>query len=57
MSNTSPKGYHSVTPSLTFKDSQKAIDFYKKAFGAKLLDFFPNLDGKGVMHATIQIGD
>ena len=57
MSNTAPKGYHSVTPSLTFKDSQKAIDFYKKAFGAKLLDFFPNLDGKGVMHATIQIGD
>src|SRR3989338_4403180 len=52
-----PEGYHTVTPSFTFKDSQKAIDFYKKAFGAKVLDIFPNLTGKGIMHATIQIGD
>ena len=52
-----PAGYHSVTPSFTFKDSQKAIDFYKKAFNAKVLDIFPNLTGKGIMHATIQIGD
>jgi PhnB protein len=52
-----PEGYHSVTPSFTFKDSQKAIDFYKKAFGAKVLDVFPNLNGKGIMHAAIQIGD
>ena len=32
-----PEGYHAVTPSVTFKDSQKAIDFYKKAFGARAL--------------------
>ena len=57
MSKPIPQGYHSVTPSFTFKDSQKAIDFYKKAFGAKVLDVFPNLTGGGVMHATIQIGD
>jgi uncharacterized glyoxalase superfamily protein PhnB len=52
-----PNGYHSVTPSLTLKDSQKAIDFYKKAFNAKVLDLFPNPVGKGIMHAVIQIGN
>lgn len=57
MTKSIPAGYHAITPSLTFKDSQKAIDFYKKAFGAKVLDLMPNLTGRGVMHATIQIGD
>jgi PhnB protein len=52
-----PDGYHTATPSFTFKDSQKAIDFYKKAFGAKVLDTMKNLDGRGIMHATIQIGN
>ncbi len=57
MAKAIPEGYHAVTPSFTFKDSQKAIDFYKKAFGAKVLDVFPALTGKGIMHATIQIGN
>src|SRR5262245_37199981 len=57
MAKLIPDGYHAVTPSFTFKDSQKAIDFYKKAFGAKVLDMFPAMDGNGIMHATIQIGD
>ena len=52
-----PAGYHAVTPSLTVKDSLKAIEFYKKAFGAKVLDVFPALDGRGTMHAAMQIGD
>lgn len=57
MTKPIPEGYHAVTPSFTFKDSQKAIDFYKKAFGAKVLDVLPNLSGRGIMHATIQIGN
>ncbi len=57
MTQAIPKNYHSVTPSFTFKDSSKAIEFYKKAFNAKVLDLFPNLNGPGIMHATIQIGD
>ena len=57
MAKPIPEGYRAVTPSLTFKDSQKAIDFYKKAFGAKILDLFPSPVGTGIMHATIQIGD
>ena len=57
MAKPTPEGYHTLTPSLTFKDAQKAIDFYKKALGAKVLDFFPSPMGHGVMHATLQIGD
>ena len=52
-----PDGYHTVSPSFTFKDSQKAIDFYQTAFGAKVLEVFPSLTGRGIMHATIQIGN
>jgi uncharacterized glyoxalase superfamily protein PhnB len=57
MAKAIPDGYHTVTPSFTFKESQKAIDFYKKAFNAKVLDVFPSLSGKGIMHASLQIGD
>lgn len=57
MAKPIPNGYHSVTPSFTFKDSKKAIEFYQKAFGAKVLDLFPGPGGRGIMHATLQIGD
>jgi PhnB protein len=57
MAKAIPGGYRSLTPSLTFKDTQKAMDFYQKAFGAKVDDVFPNPSGKGVMHATMLIGD
>jgi PhnB protein len=57
MTKSIPDGYHSVTPSFTFKDTQKAIDFYKKAFSAKVLDLMKSLDGRGIMHATMQIGN
>jgi uncharacterized glyoxalase superfamily protein PhnB len=52
-----PKGFHSVTPCLTMKDSVKAIEFYKKAFAAKVLDILPAPDEQRTMHAMIQIGD
>src|SRR5215467_6631831 len=52
-----PSGYHSVTPSLTLKDCQKAIDFYKKAFNAEVVDVFPNPAGKGIMHAVVKVGN
>ena len=52
-----PQGFRAVTPSLTFKSSLQAIEFYKKAFNANTLDVMPSPDGKGTMHATIQIGD
>ena len=52
-----PEGFHTVTPSFTFKDSLKAIAFYQKAFGAKSLGAFPSPDGKSTMHAVMQIGN
>ena len=32
--NAIPDGYHSVTPYLIVKGADRAIDFYKKVFGA-----------------------
>jgi PhnB protein len=52
-----PKGYHSITPYLIMtNDAAKAIDFYKKVFGAKEALRMDGPDGK-VMHAELKIGD
>jgi PhnB protein len=51
-----PPGYHTVTPYLIIQDAAKAIEFYKKAFGATELLRLPAPDGK-LMHAEIKIGD
>jgi PhnB protein len=51
-----PEGYHSVTPYLIVRGAADAIEFYKKAFGAKELFRFPTPDGK-IGHAEIKIGD
>jgi PhnB protein len=51
-----PEGYHSVTPYLIIRDAARAIDFYKKAFGAKELFRLPSPDGK-IGHAEIRIGN
>ncbi len=50
-----PEGYHTVTPYLIIKGAADAIDFYKRAFGAKEL-FRMDHDGK-IGHAEIKIGD
>ncbi len=57
MTKPIPEGHHTVTPSFMFKDTKKALEFYQKAFGAKVLGIFPGMDGKGIMHAEMQIGD
>jgi PhnB protein len=51
-----PKGYHVVTPSIVVRGAAEAIEFYKKAFGAKELNRMPGPDGK-LLHAEIRIGD
>ena len=51
-----PDGYHAVTPYLIVKGAAQAIEFYKKAFGAKEVMRFPGPDGR-VGHAEIQLGD
>jgi len=50
-----PDGYHSVTPYLIVDDAAGAIEFYKKAFGAKEVLRMPMGDRIG--HAEITIGD
>lgn len=51
-----PEGYHSITPFLSFKGATKAIEFYKKAFGAQEMECHLSPDGR-VMHAVVKIGD
>jgi PhnB protein len=51
-----PKGYHTVTPSLTVRNAAQAIDFYKKALGAEERVRMTGPDGK-ISHAEIQVGD
>ncbi|HZM35941.1 MAG TPA: VOC family protein [Burkholderiales bacterium] len=49
-----PKGYHTVTPYLACAGAAAAIDFYKKAFGAKEIMRMPAPGGK-VGHAEVEI--
>jgi PhnB protein len=51
-----PDGTRTVTPHLICGGAAKAIDFYKKAFGAEELMRLPAPDGS-IMHACIKIGD
>jgi PhnB protein len=52
-----PEGFSTVTPHLIVKDSAKAIDFYKKAFGAQEILRMNGPGGHGVMHAEVKIGE
>jgi PhnB protein len=51
-----PDGYHTVTPYLVLDDCAKAIEFYKKAFGAEESLRMPGPGGK-IPHAEIRVGD
>jgi PhnB protein len=51
-----PEGMHTITPHLSVREASKAIEFYKKAFGAEVVDVHYTPDGK-VMHAHLKIGD
>ena len=52
-----PDGWHTATPHITVKGADKAIEFYKKAFGAQEIVRMPGPGGQGIMHAEIKIGD
>lgn len=57
MTQPIPPGYHSITPIIIFRDSRKAIDFYRRAFGATERFVMPGPGGQGVMHAELLVGD
>ena len=52
-----PSGFHTLTPHLVVKGASKAIEFYKKAFGAEEIRRVPAPDGKSLLHADLKIGD
>jgi PhnB protein len=54
--NPIPQGYHTVTPNLVVRDGARAIEFYRKAFGADETVRMPG-PGGSVLHAEIRIGD
>ncbi|WGG51849.1 VOC family protein [Rugamonas sp. DEMB1] len=54
--NPVPEGMHTLTPHLVCDNAAKAIEFYKKAFGAEEGGRLPGEDGK-IMHAMMRIGD
>src|SRR6266576_5578314 len=51
-----PQGYRSVTPYLTLNDAARALEFYKRAFGAQEIMRMDGPNGK-IGHAEIKIGD
>jgi uncharacterized glyoxalase superfamily protein PhnB len=57
MTKPIPDGFHTITPHIVVADAVNAIEFYKRAFGARELCRHMTPDGKGLMHARLQIGD
>ena len=51
-----PAGYHSVTPYMIVDNAAAALEFYKKAFGAKERGRFLGPGGK-IMHCEFKVGD
>ena len=51
-----PEGFHTLTPHLIVKGASQAIEFYKKAFGAREIRRDTTPDGR-IMNAQLRIGD
>ncbi|HEV2712454.1 MAG TPA: VOC family protein [Gaiellaceae bacterium] len=51
-----PEGYHTLTPYLAVEDATAAIEFYRRAFGAKERLRMPAPDGR-IAHVELEIGD
>jgi PhnB protein len=54
---TIPDGYHSINTYLVVRNADKAIQFYKKVFGAEERFRMHGPDDKTIMHADLKIGD
>jgi PhnB protein len=57
MTKPVPDGFHTITPHLVVSDAAKAIEFYKKTFGAQVMEQMMMPDSKSVMHAQLKIGN
>jgi uncharacterized glyoxalase superfamily protein PhnB len=56
MTKPIPENYHALTPSLAVENAAQAIEFYKRAFGAKERERMPG-PGDTIAHAALEIGD
>jgi PhnB protein len=52
-----PEGLHTITPHLTVEGCAKAIEWYKKAFGAEERFRAPDPSGQKIWHAELRIGN
>jgi PhnB protein len=57
MGHPIPPGHHVLTPHLVIKGAADAIDFYKRAFGAKELSRMSMPGSEKIGHAELQFGD
>src|SRR5690349_9969713 len=51
-----PAGFRTLTPHIVCKDAAKALEFYKRAFGAEEVSRLVGRDGL-LLHAAMRIGD
>jgi PhnB protein len=51
-----PEGYHTISPALAIEGCAEAIEFYKRAFGAKERSRMPG-PNNSIAHAELEIGD
>jgi uncharacterized glyoxalase superfamily protein PhnB len=54
--NPIPEGFRSLTPHVVCKDAIRAIEFYKRAFGAEEV-FRLTAPNGALVHASLRIGD
>jgi PhnB protein len=52
-----PDGYHTLTPYLYFAEGARAIEWYKRAFGARERMRMPGQTPDSIGHAELEIGD
>ncbi len=52
-----PEGFSTVTPVIVLKETAKAIETYKKAFGAEEVHILKDPDSGRIAHACLKIGN
>ena len=52
-----PEGFHTITPSLIVEDAARALEFYKRAFGAEVLFRMPMPQGSRLTHCSLKVGN
>jgi PhnB protein len=55
--NPIAEGHHTLTPQITVKNAMKAIEFYKKAFGAEMPGEPCAMPDGRIGHAELKFGD